>query len=99
MSRGVAEERQRIGVSVGEDRKGDVGLERPVQVPDLSVDAGSQGCPRKPGTNPFGDLPRAGAGWDLTYAAIGQRDAHCAHGAYSCTVGGTAGPVDGAKYR
>ncbi len=94
--RGVPQHLQRVGVAVGEDREGDVGVERAVEVPHDAVHPRGERRARQAGADRLGDLAGGGARGHLADAAIRQRDPDGgAHGP-SCTAGRAGGSLIGA---
>jgi hypothetical protein len=88
-----------LGILLGENSHCGIGLEGTIQVPDLPVDPRGKRGSCEPRPDPLGNLPRSRTGGRLTLTPIRERHLDCGHRGDSSTDGGTAGLVDGAKYR
>jgi hypothetical protein len=91
----MAQDLERFGVTLGQDRQRDVPLDRPVEVPHRTVHLRGHRRAGEPGSDALRDRSGRRAARHLPHAAVGQRHAYgVAHS--ETTPGCATGGVDGA---
>jgi len=79
VSSGVPVDLEGLGILVGQDLEGGVGIEGAGEVPEDAVDAGDDGGFGEARGDGLGDVEGPGAGGDGFLAAVGQGDGETAH--------------------